>query len=81
LLTRHQTLRFADIDFFVLNYGAAGQLFSNNRDGTFSDVAMQVKLLPPQACFGVAVGDLDKNGFPDFFFPAMDGDSAASLTK
>lgn len=33
-----------DIDLFVINYGAAPTLYSNLRDGTFRDVAMEVGL-------------------------------------
>ncbi len=54
-----------DIDLVVFNYGAAPFLFSNNRNGTFSDVAQPTGLGNP-SIMGGATGDLNKDGFSDF---------------
>ncbi|MBO0800825.1 MAG: CRTAC1 family protein, partial [Blastocatellia bacterium] len=59
-----------DIDFLVVNYGAPVQLFSNQRDGTFKEIAEQVGIKFSGRSFGVAAGDLNKDNFTDFFFPA-----------
>jgi tetratricopeptide (TPR) repeat protein len=57
-----------DIDFLVVNYGAPAQLFSNQRDGSFKEVAEQVGLKFSGRAFGVAAGDLNKDNFTDFYF-------------
>jgi len=56
-----------DIDFFVVNYGTPAQLFSNQRDGTFKEVAAQVGINYAGRSFSVAAGDLNKDGFTDFY--------------
>ena len=61
-----------DIDLLVVNYGAPAQLFSNQRDGSFKEVAEQVGLRFAGRSFGVAAGDLNKDNFVDFYFPEID---------
>jgi tetratricopeptide (TPR) repeat protein len=70
-----------DVDFFVVNYGALGRLLSNNRDGTFTDVAGKTNAAATRAYFGIASADLDRTGFPDFFFPVIEGGGAGWLLK
>ena len=62
-----------DIDFCVQGYGSAVRLFSNNRDGSFTDVADQAGLGRLTAWLGLSAGDLNKDGYPDLYFPAPDG--------
>jgi tetratricopeptide (TPR) repeat protein len=62
-----------DMDLLVVNYGKAPQLFSNQRDATFRDVARDVGLDMVGAWTSVAAGDLNKDGFTDFFFGRADG--------
>jgi Flp pilus assembly protein TadD len=62
-----------DIDLLVLNYGAAPTLFSNQRDGTFRDVAADVGLNTKGRFTCVAAGDVNKDDFTDFFFARADG--------
>src|SRR5215813_8777567 len=57
-----------DIDFLVVNYGSPVQLFSNQRDGSFKEVAEQVGLKFSGRSLGVAAGDINKDGFTDFYF-------------
>lgn len=59
-----------DIDLLVVNYGGPAQLFSNQRDGSFKDVAATVGLKVTAPALNVAVGDLNKDNFVDFYFPA-----------
>ncbi|MBO0720350.1 MAG: CRTAC1 family protein, partial [Blastocatellia bacterium] len=59
-----------DIDFLVVNYGAPAQLFSNQRDGTFKEIAEQVGIKFSGRSFGVAAGDFNKDNFTDFYFPS-----------
>jgi Tfp pilus assembly protein PilF len=57
-----------DIDLFVLNRSQnPPALFRNMRDGTFADVAKDVGLGQRGLYTCVAAGDLNKDGFTDFF--------------
>jgi tetratricopeptide (TPR) repeat protein len=56
-----------DVDLLVVNYGGPMNLFRNERDGSFKDVAAEVGL-PVGLWTCVAAGDFNKDGFTDFFF-------------
>ncbi|MBK6799360.1 MAG: VCBS repeat-containing protein [Acidobacteria bacterium] len=58
-----------DIDLLVVNYNAPAQLFSNQRDGSFKDVAAPAGLSQSFKALSVAVGDLNKDNFVDLYFP------------
>ena len=62
-----------DMDLLVVNYGKAPDLFSNQRDGTFRNVAKDVGLEVDGKWTCVAAGDVNKDGFTDFFFGRADG--------
>jgi len=62
-----------DMDLLVVNYGKAPDLFSNQRDGTFRNVAKDVSLDVDGHWTSVAAGDVNKDGFTDFFFGRADG--------
>src|SRR5204862_2241336 len=58
-----------DVDLLILNWGGVA-LWRNMRDGTFRDIAGEAgldrqRLTSPTS---VAVGDINKDGYPDFFF-------------
>jgi len=57
-----------DIDFLVVNYKSPVQLFSNQRDGSFKEVAEQTGIKFSGRAFGVAAGDINKDNFTDFYF-------------
>jgi tetratricopeptide (TPR) repeat protein len=61
------------IDLFVLNYGQPPALFRNLREGTFQDVARQVGLNVTGKFISVAAGDVNKDGYTDFFLGKADG--------
>ncbi len=61
-----------DVDLVVVNYGAPSELFSNQRDGSFRDVAKEVGLDAQGHGTGAAAGDVNKDGFTDFFFAGAD---------
>ena len=64
-----------DIDLLFVNYGAPVQLFSNQRDGSFREVAARVGLAFNGRALSLGAGDLNKDNFIDYYFPsAMDGD-------
>ncbi|HYY57813.1 MAG TPA: FG-GAP-like repeat-containing protein, partial [Pyrinomonadaceae bacterium] len=57
-----------DVDLLIVNYGRAPELFSNQRDGSFREVAREVGLEGDGDWTSAAAGDLNKDGFTDFFF-------------
>jgi tetratricopeptide (TPR) repeat protein len=61
-----------DVDFVVVNYGAPAQFFSNQRDGSFKEVAEQAGIKFAGKSLGVAAGDLNKDNFVDFYFLVID---------
>ena len=62
-----------DIDLLIVGDASAPALFQNRRDGTFLDVASAVGLPGRASYSAVAVGDVNKDGFTDFFFAHPDG--------
>ncbi len=62
-----------DIDFCLQGFGAPLRLFSNNRDGSFTDVAERAGLSKLSAWSGLSSGDLNKDGYPDLYMPSSDG--------
>ncbi|HEY3025989.1 MAG TPA: FG-GAP-like repeat-containing protein [Pyrinomonadaceae bacterium] len=59
-----------DIDLFLLPKADPPRLFRNLRDGTFRDVAKEVGLDRQGAFWCAAAGDVNKDGFTDFFLGA-----------
>lgn len=66
------------IDIYLVNGGMLGasaedrppatdRLYRNNRDGTFADVTSRAGLGDPSWGMGVAVADVDNNGYEDIF--------------
>jgi tetratricopeptide (TPR) repeat protein len=69
-----------DVDLLVVRVGSAPALFSNQRDGTFVDVAADVGL-PREATYAaVATGDVNKDMAPDYFFARADGDGVFAMS-
>lgn len=63
-----------DVDLLVVGSDGPPALWKNLRDGTFRDVAAEVGLDLKGGRFGcVAAGDVNKDGFTDFYFGRMDG--------
>lgn len=69
-----------DIDFLVINYGSPVQLFSNQRDGSFKEVAAQVGLNFSSSSLGVGAGDLNKDNFVDFYVTKLGGPDTLFLS-
>lgn len=57
-----------DVDLLIVNYGAPPMLYRNLRDRTFRDVSSEVGLTQTGRYTCAAAGDLNKDGFTDFFF-------------
>ena len=66
-----------DLDLVEAVEGAPPRLFRNLRAGTFRDVAGEAGLGRPAGTRCVAVGDVNKDSYPDFFFGADAGDVLA----
>jgi hypothetical protein len=72
-VTSSQTAVWADIDndgwvdLFVGNEDAPAQLFRNQGNGTFVDIARAAGLARTAFTKAVTSGDYDNNGFPDFY--------------
>jgi Flp pilus assembly protein TadD len=66
-----------DIDLLVASTQKVS-LWRNMRDGTFRDVAAEVGLTLKDA-WSVAAGDVNKDGFTDFYFASPIGDTAGYL--
>jgi hypothetical protein len=56
-----------NIDLFVANEYAPCQLFRNNGDGTFTNVAREAGVEHTAFMKGVIAGDYDNDGYPDFY--------------
>jgi hypothetical protein len=69
------------VDLYVANDSMPATLYRNNRDGTFTDVAVGAGCAysqdgKPQAGMGVAIGDYDRNGTMDIFKTNFAGDTS-----
>src|SRR6185369_8588919 len=69
-----------DIDLLVANLNAAPTLFRNMRDGTFADVAPQSGLSSKGPFTSVAAGDINKDGYTDFYFASAEGPGVLALS-
>jgi hypothetical protein len=54
-------------DLYVSNLGSPNRLFRNNRNGTFTDVAAQLKVTEPFDGFSCWFWDYDNDGWLDIF--------------
>ena len=52
---------------------AAGALYHNNHDGTFTDVTAKAGVGTPCFAMGGAVGDIDNDGWPDLYVTCLGG--------
>jgi tetratricopeptide (TPR) repeat protein len=68
-----------DLDLLVVASGRAPLLFRNLRDGTFRDVAAEIGLRTTAAA-AVTAGDVNKDGFTDFFFGRAEGPGVLALS-
>jgi hypothetical protein len=67
-------------DLFVACDSTPNLLYRNNRDGTFTELAMEAGVAvngdgQEQSNMGVAVGDYDNDGWPDLFLPHFSDDT------
>jgi tetratricopeptide (TPR) repeat protein len=69
-----------DVDLLVVNYEHAPALYRNMRDGSFRDVAREAGLELKGRILCAAAGDVNKDGFTDFFFGADDSAGAFALS-
>jgi tetratricopeptide (TPR) repeat protein len=69
-----------DVDLLVLNADDAPTLYANQRDRTFRNVAPDVGLNIKGDWTCAAAGDVNKDGFTDFFFGRADGAGLFALS-
>jgi Flp pilus assembly protein TadD len=69
-----------DVDLLVVNTNDQPSLYSNLRDGSFRDVATQVGLNLKGAFTCVAAGDVNKDGYTDFFFGKAGGAGVLAIS-
>jgi hypothetical protein len=70
-----------DIDMAVANLGAADQILSNMRDGSFSDVAMKAGLAEAGSA-DLNVGDVNRDSLMDFVLPGREAsDSTVAVNQ
>jgi enediyne biosynthesis protein E4 len=67
-------------DIFVACDSSPNLLFRNQRDGTFSEIGMELGIAvngdgQPQANMGVAMGDYDEDAWEDLFITHFSGDT------
>ena len=64
-----------DLDLYVGNEETSSQLFRNNGDGTFEEIAEQAGVLNNRFAKGVSWGDCDNDGDPDLYVSNTRGDN------
>lgn len=69
-----------DVDLLFANYDSTPALFSNQRDGTFRNVAADAKFDVKGQVSALAAGDLNKDGYTDFFVGRLDGPGYFALS-
>ena len=69
-----------DVDLFILNHGERPYLYSNQRDGSFREVGADagLNIKGPFSC--VAAGDVNKDGYTDFFLGKADGAGVLAMS-
>jgi len=70
-----------DIDVLVAGPGGPPQLWRNMRDTTFRNVAAEVGLARVADSSCVAAGDVNKDGYVDFFFGRASGTGVFALSN
>jgi tetratricopeptide (TPR) repeat protein len=63
------------LDLFVANEGQPAQLFLNQGDGTFKNIAASAGVDKVMFSKGVAAGDYDNDGYPDLYVSNLNGDN------
>jgi Tfp pilus assembly protein PilF len=70
-----------DVDVLVVSAGAAPVLYRNLRDGRFRDVAADVGLSRAEAYTAIAIGDINKDLWPDLFLGRQDSPGLFAVSR
>ena len=57
-------------DIYISNFGGPNRLYQNNQDGTFADVAEELKVDGPLMSFPVWFWDFNNDGYLDLYVPS-----------
>jgi hypothetical protein len=68
------------LDLFVGNENGPAQLFHNNRNGTFADIAERAGVARRGFNKGVAAADYDNDGWPDLYVSNLGGKTSCTGT-
>jgi Flp pilus assembly protein TadD len=69
-----------DVDFVFARHGGPPLLMRNFRDGAFRDVSGEVGFTVPGAFTAAAAGDVNKDGYTDFYFAERGGTGRLALS-
>jgi len=70
-----------DVDIFVGNDVGFSVLYRNRGDATFEDVTLAAGIVYRGSTMSAAWGDINGDGYPDLFAPAMDSNSRWMISQ
>jgi hypothetical protein len=69
-----------DVDLLLVPAAGAPLLYRNNRDGSFTDAAGDAGMKVDGNSVQAAIGDVNKDDYPDVFFAQPDGPGALAMS-
>src|SRR4029079_4381753 len=69
-----------DVDLLVAGAGEAPRLYRNLRDGSFAEIGAAAGLGDAASYTAIAAGDLNKDGYTDYWFAALKGPGHFALS-
>jgi FG-GAP-like repeat/ASPIC and UnbV len=69
------------LDLYVSNYGGGNRLYHNRGDGTFEDLASQLRVTEPEKSFSCWFWDFDNDGRLDLYVNDYSGDLQSAVAS
>jgi hypothetical protein len=69
------------LDLYVANFGGGNRLYHNRGDGTFEDLAPQLRLTEPEKSFSCWFWDFDNDGWLDIFVNDFSGNLETAVAS
>jgi hypothetical protein len=69
------------LDLYVSNYGGGNRLYRNRGDGTFEDLASQLRVTEPEKSFSCWFWDFDNDGRLDLYVNDYSGDLQSAVAS